>query len=129
MRASFLALTGLALVTAAATSPASAHTGGRTGYASLAVDGTGARYALTLWPASVPPAVAEALRLARAGPGPARDQLLGWIRDKITLAAQGRRCEPGPGAVADPTSSAESVTLVVDHASGGRNRRAVVTAS
>ena len=126
MRATFLALSGLALVTAAATSPASAHTGGRNGYAALAVDGPGARYALTLWPASVPPEVAETLRLARTGPGPARDQLLGWIRDKITLAAQGRRCEPGPGSVADPAAPAESLTLVVDYACGVEIRDLVI---
>ena len=126
MRAALVALAALALATAAAASPALAHTGGRNGYASLTVDGAGARYTLTLWPASVPAEVAETLRLARAGPGPGRDQLLGWIRDKVTLAAQERRCEPGPGSVADGASPPESLTLVVDYACGVEIRDLVI---
>lgn len=118
MRAAFASLAGLAIVTAAATSAVIAHTGGRNGYASIAIEGASVHYSLTLWPASVEPPMAETLRLARTGPGPGQDQLLGWIRDKVTLAAQGRRCEAGPGSVSDPASPADSVTLVVDYACG-----------
>ena len=115
-------LTGLALLATAATSPVAAHTGGRNGYAQIAVDGPGVRYALTLWPASVPPELAETLRLARAAPGPERLQFLGWVRDKVTLVAQGRRCDAGPGSVGDPGPSAETIILVVDYACGGEVR-------
>jgi hypothetical protein len=45
--------------------------------------------------------VAETLRLARAAPGPGRDRLLGWIREKVTLISDGRRCEAGSGSVSD----------------------------
>jgi hypothetical protein len=117
MRAACAALAGLALLATAAAS-ASAHTGGRNGYAAIAVDGAGVRYSLTLWPASVPPALAETFRLAHAGPGPERTELLGWVRDKVTLTAPGRRCDAGPGSVPDPTSRAESIILVVDFACG-----------
>ena len=122
MRATCAALTGLALLAATAPSAAFAHSGGRNGYASIAIDGASVRYSLTLWPASVPPPMAETLERARTGPGPGRDQLLGWVRDKVTLAAQGRRCEAGPGSVSDPASPAESVTLVVAYACGAEIR-------
>ena len=75
MKAATAVLAGLALL-ATAGSSISAHTGGRNGYAAIAVDGAGARYALTLWPASVPPAMAETFRLARIGPWPGPHQLL-----------------------------------------------------
>ena len=119
MRAAARALALVLL--AAATGPAAAHTGGSTGYASIAIDGAGARYTLTLWPATLPPEVAETIRLARA-PGARRDQLLGWVRDKVTLTAQGRRCEPGSGSVSEAAASAESVTVVVDYACGAEIR-------
>ena len=56
----------------------------------------------------------EELRLAGAEHAPSRDRVLGFIRDKVTLLAQGRRCEPGPGSLLRPTAPTESVTLVVD---------------
>src|SRR5207245_7713469 len=43
-----------------------------------------------------------------------RARLLGFIHDKITLVAQGRRCETGPGFLLPPPPQGESVTLVVD---------------
>ena len=45
-RGAYAALAGLALLATTA-ADASAHTGGRNGYAVIAVDGAGARYALT----------------------------------------------------------------------------------
>jgi hypothetical protein len=120
MRAAAAALTALAALIA--TSAAFAHSGGRNGYASIAIEGASVRYSLTLWPASLPPAMAETFARARAGPGPDRDQLLGWVRDKVALAAPGRRCEAGPGSVSDPSPPAETVTLVVAHACDGEVR-------
>jgi hypothetical protein len=105
-----LALTALA----AAVSPAFSHTGGSNGYASIAIGQGSIRYNLTLWPSTLPSTVAEELRLARAGRVDSRDRLLGFIRDKITLVAQGRRCTGGPGFLLPPPPHGESVTLVVD---------------
>jgi hydrogenase/urease accessory protein HupE len=99
---------------AAAVSPAFAHTGGSNGYASIAIGQGSIRYSLTLWPSTLPPAVAEELRLARGGRADSRDRLLGFIHDKVTLVAQGRRCAAGPGLLLPPPPHGESVTLVVD---------------
>lgn len=108
---------GLAFAAAtAALSPAFSHSGGSIGYASIAIGRASIRYSLTLWPSALPPAVAEELRLARAGRAPSRDRLLGFIHDKVTLVAQGRRCEAGPGFLLPPAPHPESVTVVVDFA-------------
>jgi hypothetical protein len=107
-------LAGLIALVAAA-GAAAAHTGGTTGYASIAVEGSTVRYSLTLWPDAVP-AVTEALRQARAGDVASRDRLLGVIRDKVALTAQDRRCQPGPGLLPAPDPAAESITLVVEFA-------------
>ena len=84
MRAAGAALAGLALLATAAAS-VSAHTGGRNGYAAIAVDGAGVRYSLTLWPASVPPAMAETFRLAHARP-----ELLLLVEDRHQHRRRGR---------------------------------------
>ena len=117
MSAAGVALAALAVLAMGAPS-LSAHTGGRNGYAAIAIDGGSVRYSLTLWPASMPPAMIETLRLARAAPGPERSQLLGMIRDQVALVAQGRRCDAGSGSLSDPAPPAESVILVVDYACG-----------
>ena len=39
---------------------AAAHTGGSTGYVAVAVEGATVRYTLTLWPATLPSAIAAA---------------------------------------------------------------------
>ncbi|MCI0546992.1 MAG: HupE/UreJ family protein [Candidatus Rokubacteria bacterium] len=110
-----VALLGLAAMIAGG-APARAHTGGSTGYASIAVDGATIRYTLTLWPAGLPPAVAEDIRLARSGDASSRDRLLGHVREKVVVSAQGQRCAPGPGRAGPPAPDAESITLVVDFA-------------
>src|SRR2546430_1881777 len=108
---------GVALVTAgAAMGPAFPHSGGSTGFASIAIGRESIRYSLTLWPSALPPEVAQELLLARAGRAASRDRLLGFIHDKITLVVEGRRCEAGPGSLSPPSSHGESVTLVVDFA-------------
>ena len=106
----------LALATAGAGAPGQAHVGGSTGYAAIAVEGASIRYSLTLWPATLPPATAEEVRRARAGDGESRDRLLAAIRTKVTLAAQGGRCEPGGGSLAPPSHAADSATLTVEFA-------------
>ena len=87
---------GVALVTAgAAMSPAFPHSGGSTGFASIAIGRESIRYSLTLWPSALPPEVAQELLLARAGQAASRDRLLGVIHDKVTLVVEGRRCKAG----------------------------------
>ena len=119
-------VTGLVLAVVAAASPAGSHTGGSTGHAGITVDGTSIRYRLTLWPSTMAPAMAEELRRAREGSVPARDRLLGVIRDKVTLAAQGARCAAGRGSLAPPAPGVESVTLVVEFTCAGAVRELLI---
>lgn len=109
--------TVLTLVALAEAAPAAAHTGGTNGYATVTIDRRNVHYSLTLWPAALPATVASTLEAARAGDIASRDQMLGVIRSKVTVTAQSRRCEPGQGSLAPPTSK-ESVTLVVDFTCG-----------
>ena len=103
----------------AAVSPAFPHSGGSTGFASIAIGRESIRYSLTLWPSALPPAMAQELLLARAGRAASRDRLLGVIHDKVTLVVEGRRCEAGPGSLSPPSPHGASVTLVVDFACAG----------
>jgi hypothetical protein len=115
---------GVVLLAVSAASGA-AHSGGSVGYASIAMEQGTARYSLTLWPDTLPAAVAERLRSARAGHVADRDALVGVIRDKVALVADGRRCEAGPGDLLPPTA-AESMTLVVAFACGQDARELLV---
>jgi hypothetical protein len=118
LRSSLLVL----LMSLAAPAPASAHTGGVNGYATITVGGDGVRYSLTLWPAALPPAVAEQIARARGGDAAAHAALVEIVRGKVMVTAQGRRCLPADGSLASPSVAAESVTLVVDFACGGAVR-------
>jgi hypothetical protein len=105
---------GFALLAVAAAGSAAAHTGGTNGYAVIAIDGSQVRYTLTLWPATLPPAVGAEIVRARDGDHASRDRLLAIVGDKIAVRAQGRRpCAVGPRSVAPPATAAESLTLVV----------------
>jgi hypothetical protein len=115
-------LVSLVLLTVAVPDPLLAHPGGSHGYAVLAVDGDSVRYSLTLWPATLPPAVAEEIRRTRAGDTASGRRLLDTVRDRVTLTAHGQRCQPGPGSVPPSAAAAESLTLVVDYACGGNGR-------
>jgi HupE / UreJ protein len=115
-----------ATVMAATVGPAVAHTGGSNGYATITLDRAGIRYSLTLWPATLPPSVAEQIQRARAGHAASQEQLLGFIRDKVTLVGQGQRCEAGPGSVRPGASPTESLTLVVDFTCAGDLRDVLI---
>src|SRR5262249_7773834 len=93
----------LAVITSLVASLAFGHTGGSTGYASIGIAGQNVRYSLTLWPAALPPAIAEELRRIHEGDEPSRERLLGVIRDKIGIVVRGRRCAPGRGSAAPPS--------------------------
>ena len=109
----------LVVLVVAGAGPSPAHEGGSNGYATITVDGGRVRYALTLWPAALPPAIGEQIRRAREGDAPSRDRLLGIVRDKVTVSAAGRRCEAGPGVVTAAPAPAESLTLAVEFACAG----------
>jgi hypothetical protein len=98
---------------------AGAHTGGSTGYASILVQRNVIRYSLSLTPSSLPPAVAEELAQARAGHAGSRERLLGHVRRKVALTAQGTRCESAQGFLEPGRNDVETVTLVVDFACAG----------
>ena len=110
----------IALAVATVTS-ADAHTGGSNGYAVVTVDNVRVWYQLTLWPAALPPVLAEQIGRARKGDEASREALIGLVRHKITLRADGLPCQSGAGRVEPPTS-AESLTLVVVFTCGVRVR-------
>jgi hypothetical protein len=110
-------LAGLVLLALAG--EAAAHSGGSTGYAAITAGADGVRYTLTLWPATLPPPVAAQLEAARGGDAVSRDQVVGFVREKVTIVVQGQRCPAGPGSVLAATPAAESVTLVVEFACRG----------
>lgn len=112
----------LVLLAAATVGPAVAHPGGSNGYAVITIDGARVRYSLTLWPATLPLPLGEQVRVAREGDAPSRDRLLGIIRDKLTLTADGRRCEAGPGSIPAAPPPTESLTLMVDFVCAGDAR-------
>jgi HupE/UreJ protein len=103
-----------------------AHTGGSTGYAAITVAGSTVRYSLTLSPAALPEPIAATVVRARDGRPEARDDLLGLLREKITLTADGTRCGSGQGSLRPPGPAAESVTFVVDFACGRAFRELIV---
>jgi HupE/UreJ protein len=114
-----LGVLAAALALAAAVTTAGAHTGGTNGYAVVTVDGAAVRYQLTLWPATLPPAVAERIDRARGGVTADREALLALVAGRITLRAGDHRCQPGPGRWLS-SAPADSVTLAVDFACGAR---------
>jgi len=118
-RAARAALVALAAV-ASAMSTAIAHTGGTTGYASIAISGNAVRYSLTLSVSSAPAPIAASLAAARAGDTKSGQSLLDAIRRQISLAEPGNRCEPAQAFVEPPRPESESVTLVVDFACARR---------
>ena len=105
------------LVLAAGATPAGGHSGGSNGWAVVTIGREGIRYSLTLWPATMPPGVAEQVEGARAGDAARRAQLLAVVHDQVTIAARGQRCQPGPGSVAPATT--ESLTVIVEYACAG----------
>jgi hypothetical protein len=116
----------LVLVAAGTAGLVFAHTGGSNGYAVVTVDGPRVRYTVTLWPAALPPAIADTLRRVHAGDESSRDGLLAVVRDKVGLSVGRRRCGPGHGSLAPVSTGVESVTLVVEFACEGATRELVV---
>jgi len=95
---------------------ASAHSGGSTGYASITVERSTVRYALTLPTAALTSQMAEDLRLEQRGSVQARERLLDVLRRTIRLRGNGIQCEPGPGRMEPSRFDAPSFTMLLDFA-------------
>jgi len=100
---------------------AGAHSGGTTGFASVAVSGHTVRYSLTLH--DIPPGpLAERMRLGQPGVAPDYQPLIEVIREKIRLANDGAACAPTAGHLLAPSPDSISVTGTVDFTCVGEVR-------
>jgi len=100
---------------------AGAHSGGTTGFASVAVSGHTVRYSLTLH--DIPPGpLAERMRLGQPGVAPDYQPLIEVIREKIRLANDGAACAPTAGHLLAPSADSISVTGTVDFTCAGEVR-------
>jgi hypothetical protein len=124
-RAMVVAVVAVLVMTLPWVSRAGAHTGGTTGYATIAIEGEIIRYTLTLWPATLPAPAGEELRRARDGETASAERWVGIVRDRVVLTAGGRRCEPRGGALR-PGDAADSVTVTLDYACAEPVRALVV---
>jgi hypothetical protein len=104
----------VAVAVSVATTHGAAHQGGTTGYASIVIDRETIHYRVTLWPSAAPAPVAEDVKAAFSGDANRRDRLLGVLRDKITLLAQGQRCPPSPTPPGVTAPTVDRLTLAVD---------------
>ena len=97
---------------------AGAHSGGTTGFASVAVFGHTVRYSLTLY--DIPPGpLSERMRLGQPGVAPDYQPLINAIREKIRLANDGAACAPTAGHLLAPSADSISVTGTVDFTCAG----------
>jgi len=100
---------------------AGAHSGGTTGFASVAVFGRTVRYSLTLY--DIPPGpLSERVRLGQPGVAPDYQPLIEVIREKIRLANDGAACAPTAGHLLAPSADSISVTGTVDFNCAGEVR-------
>jgi hydrogenase/urease accessory protein HupE len=102
------------LVSVALCRAASAHLGGHTGYASISIDRQQVRYSLQLSAISLPPALADQMKLGQPGLLPDLKPLVTVIGKQIKLTNNGRACEAGPGFVVPPPPDVANIVLVVD---------------
>lgn len=92
---------------------AAAHTGGTTGFASVAVSGYSVRYSLTLY--DIPPGpLADQMHLGQPGVAPDYQPLVDAIRGKIRVANNGAACTPAGGQFLAPSAASISITGTVD---------------
>jgi hypothetical protein len=100
---------------------AGAHSGGTTGFASVAVSGHTVRYSLTLH--DIPPGpLAERMRLGQPGVVPDYRPLIEAIREKVRLANDGAACAPAGGQLLAPSADSISITGTVDFTCAGEVR-------
>ena len=102
-----------------------AHSGGTTGFASVAVSGHTARYSLTLH--DIPPgSLADKMHLGQPGATPDYQPLIDAIREKIRLANDGAACAPSAGQLLAPSAASISVTGTVDFTCAGEVRELTI---
>ena len=100
---------------------ASAHSGGSTSLASVAVSGRTIRYSLTLH--DIPPGpLAEQMRLGQPGVAPDYRPLMEAIRQKIRLANDGAACAPSAEELRGPSAESISITATLVFACAGEVR-------
>jgi HupE/UreJ protein len=98
-----------------------AHSGGTTGFASVAVYGHTVRYSLTLH--DIPPGpLADQMRLGQPGVAPDYRPLIEAIHGKIRLANDGAACAPSGGQLLAPSAASISITGTVDFTCAGEVR-------
>ena len=100
---------------------AGAHSGGTTGFASVAVTGNTVRYSLTLH--DIPPGpLADQMRLGQPGVAPDYRPLIEAIRGRIRIASDGAACAPSDGQLLTPSVASISITGTVDFTCAGEVR-------
>ena len=110
-----LQVVGLLLLLAAG-SPANAHTGGTTGFATVTVSGQTVRYSLALAMTSVTPQLADTMHLGQPGYEADYQPLLHATEQKIRISSNGGACEPGPGTITPPSSEGAPIVVVLHFA-------------
>ena len=104
---------------------AAAHSGGTTGFASVAISGHTVRYSLTLH--DIPPGpLAEQMQLGQPGVTPDYRPLLEAIGEKIRLGNEGAACAPAGSHLLAPSADSISVTGTVDFNCAGEVRELTV---
>ncbi|UWU71933.1 HupE/UreJ family protein [Bradyrhizobium sp. NC92] len=95
------------------------HVAGSMGYASVSLSGGTVRYSLTLGPDALAAAVAE----TATGVWPQRRESYATLADlvarKVSISANGVKCEPVPGTVTPPTPDRANAVVIVDYACPG----------
>jgi hypothetical protein len=100
---------------------AGAHSGGTTGFASVAVSGDTVRYSLTLH--DIPPGpLADQMHLGQPGVAPDYRPLIDAIRGKIRVASDGAACTPAGGQLLAPSAASISITGTVAFTCAGEVR-------
>jgi len=110
----------LAVVLAPMCRDAAAHLGGHTGYATISINERQVRYSLQISAVSLPPPLAEQMKLGQPGLLPDLTPLLEAIGKQIKLTNDGNACEAGPGVVVPPPPEVANITLIVDFVCAGR---------
>ena len=92
---------------------ARAHTGGTIGFATITADGASVRYSLALGVPSLPPELAERMRLTEAGATPDYQPLLTAVAQHVRISGDGRPCQAAPGQVTPPAGARANVLVAL----------------
>ena len=106
--------------------PARGHFAGSMGYATVSLYGGTVRYSLTLGPDALAVAGGAAALLVQPPPRGGYDTLADLVARKVTISADGVRCEPVPGTVTPPSPDRANAVVIVDYACPGTPRELVL---